>query len=124
LTVIVVLSVALLAGCGGGGGGGSSSTTGGETFSGTLVNTINTSGAAGYTIRFDSNGPSTVTNSSGAFSLIVPSTDINPSGDTISALNGVGTVVGSTAITNDSSGATGLLIYYGPPPTPPLAIKQ
>jgi hypothetical protein len=129
--VLAAAAMALLAGCGGGGGGGSSSGGGGggaptpntEVFSGAVTNTTTSVIPAGYTVRFDNSGPTTISSSTGSFSLTVPVADITGQ-DTIYALDSNDLVVASTAITNDSAGATGIVVNIGPPSTPPLDKHQ
>jgi hypothetical protein len=121
--VLAAISLALLAGCGGGGGGGGGgSSSSNETFSGTVTDTASANGAAGFTVRFDSSGPSTTTSANGSFTLSVPSSDITGI-DTIYVLDSNGFVVGSQAVSNDSGGATSIQVNVGPPPAPPLAVK-
>jgi hypothetical protein len=135
LLIALIVSALSLAGCGGGGGGGggnsSSSSTGGSSgssvvFSGTLFEVDGVTPVPGYTVTYDGNGsPSTVTGSNGTFSLSVPTSELvlqstgnpyltfsdgTPSTDQTYYLE--------STPTNQLSGATGLIVYLGPPGAP------
>ena len=128
--VLIAFCAAILAGCGGGGGGGGSSsggTTSGsgyQTFSGTVTNSITNVAAAGYTVRFDASGPSVTTSSTGAFSLLVPGSDITGN-DLIYVIDQTNTVQAmSSPLTNDSAGLTNIAVTIGPPPAPAVPLSR